>query len=161
MLSLDVTSLYTSIPHHFSLLALEFFLAQDPLINPRQAPFILEATNFCPTHNYSDFNGEFYLQVQGAAMGADFAPSYANLAMGYWEKNYILQNNPYSANIVFFGRYIDDLIFIWDGSPDLIPLFVDHCNLNPYGLLFTHISDSTSLAFLDLELGHVGETIIA
>lgn len=43
-LSLDVNSLYTSIPHSFGLLALEHFLAKDPCINPRQASFILDAT---------------------------------------------------------------------------------------------------------------------
>lgn len=40
-LSLDVNSLYTSIPHAFGLIALEHFLAKDPLINPRQAAFAL------------------------------------------------------------------------------------------------------------------------
>lgn len=160
-LSLDVTSLYTSIPHSFGLLALEFFLAQDPFINPRQAAFILEATNFCLTHNYFDFNGDFYLQTKGTAMGANFAPSYANLAMGYWEKNFIIQNNPHCANIVFFGRYIDDIIIIWDGPVDLVSLFVQHCNSNPYGLSFTHVVDPTNLAFLDLDLGHLDNMIIA
>lgn len=160
-LSLDVTSLYTSIPHQFGLLALEFYLAQDPFMNPRQAAFILEATNFCLTHNYFNFDGEFYLQIQGTAMGANFAPSYANLAMGYWEEHYISHNNPYSSYIVFFGRYIDDLIVIWDGPIDSITSFVDHCNHNPYGLSFTHVSDPNCLAFLDLELSHVDESIIA
>lgn len=94
-------------------------------------------------------------------MGANFAPSYANLAIGYWENNYIWRHNPFSANIIFFGRYIDNKIGIWDGTTDLITSFVDHCNHNPYGLSFTHVSDSISLAFLDLELGHVGDTIIA
>lgn len=53
-------------------------------------------------------------------MGANFAPSYANLAMVFWEKHNILQNNPFSANIVFFGQYIDDIIVIWDGTPECI-----------------------------------------
>lgn len=114
-LSLDVTSLYTSIPHQFGLQALEFFLAQNSMLNSRQATFILEATDFCLRHNYFDFNGDFFLQLQGTAMGANFAPSYANLAMGYWEKNYIWYNNSFLANIVFFGRYIDNIIVIWDG----------------------------------------------
>lgn len=94
-------------------------------------------------------------------MGANFAPSYANLAMGYWEKNHIWYNNPYSANIVFFGRYSDDIIVIWDGPVDLITLFVEHCNRNPYGLAFTHVFDSNNLIFLDLELSHKDGSIIA
>lgn len=34
-LSLDVSSLYTSIPHDFGIMALEYFLSKNPLINPR------------------------------------------------------------------------------------------------------------------------------
>ncbi|XP_073485027.1 uncharacterized protein [Aquarana catesbeiana] len=89
-------------------------------------------------------------------MGANFAPSYANLAMGYWEKNFITHNNPYCANIVFFGRYIDDIIIIWDGPIDLVPRFVEHCNSNPYSLSFTHVYDHINLTFLDLDLGRPG-----
>lgn len=81
--------------------------------------------------------------------------------MGYWEEHYISHNNPYSSHIVFFGRYIDDLIVIWDGPIDSITSFVDHCNHNPHGLSFTHVSDPNCLAFLDLELSHVDESIIA
>lgn len=43
-MSLDVSSLYTSIPHTFRLTALEHFLFQDPYMNNRQAAFILECT---------------------------------------------------------------------------------------------------------------------
>lgn len=163
-LSLDVSPLYTSIPHSFGIMALEHFLSTDPLINPRQATFIIEATKFCLMHNYFTFNGDFYLQLQGMAMGANFAPSYANLAMGFWENKYIHHNNPFSANITFFGRYIDDIIIIWDGPLDLIHSFIAHCNNNnnnTYGLSFTHESNQTSLAFLDFELRHDDHEIYA
>lgn len=92
-------------------------------------------------------------------MGANFAPSCANLAISLWETNFIYQNNLFAANIIFFGRYIDDLIIIWDGDTDLITTFVQHCNNNPYGLSFTSATDSATMAFLDLELGHDGNTI--
>lgn len=160
-LSLDVSSLYTSIPHQFGLMATEYFLSGDPLANPRQVAFILEATRFCLHHNYFQFEEDFYLQVKGTAMGANFAPSYANLAMGYWETHHIWKNNPFSSNIVFFGRYIDDIVIIWEGSMELIGEFVTYCNQNTYGLSFTHVADTTTLAFLDLELGFHDGTIIA
>lgn len=92
-------------------------------------------------------------------MGANFAPSYANLAMGFWENKYIHDHNPFAANIIFFGRYIDDLIIIWDGDTELVASFVKHCNDNPYGLSFTSVMDPSTIAFLDLELGHDGPII--
>lgn len=63
-------------------------------------------------------------------MAANFAPSYANLSMGFGENLYIFQNNPFAQNILFFGHYIDDIIIIWDGSVDVIDLFVEYCNKN-------------------------------
>lgn len=72
-LSLDVNSLYTSIPHEVGLLAVQNFLLTDPMLNTRQAAFILEATSFCLTHNYFHFEDQFYLQTHGTAMGANFA----------------------------------------------------------------------------------------
>lgn len=71
-LSLDVTSLYTSISHEMGVQAVEHFLAADPNISTRQAQFILEALLFCLKHNYFEFNVTFYLQTHGTAMGANF-----------------------------------------------------------------------------------------
>lgn len=158
-LSLDVCSLYTSIPHDVGLSAVKHFLEEDSNMNPRQAQFILEATEYCLTHNYFEFNGDFYLQTHGTAMGTNFAPSYANLTMGLWEKRYIWSNNPFSSQIIFYGRYIDDVVIIWDGTPLTIQPFIDHCNQNNMGLTFTSVQNQDSLAFLDLLLCHDQQTI--
>lgn len=45
-LSLDVNCLYTSIPHHTSMLATQHLLSQNPMLNTKQASFILDATLF-------------------------------------------------------------------------------------------------------------------
>lgn len=42
-----------------------------------------------------------------------------------------------------------------------IVYFVNHCNDNSHGLRFTYVSDADKLAFLDLELYHVENTIHA
>lgn len=142
--------MYTSIPHIFGLKALRYFLFQDQVMNDRQATFIVDCAEFCLEHNYFTFDDQFYVQVQGTAMGANFAPSYANLAMGLWEHEFIWDNNPYSRHLVFYGRYIDDIIIIWSGSPQDTLDFIQHCNSNPHGLRFTHVSNAEKLAFLDL-----------
>lgn len=102
-ISLDVNSLYTSIPHTFGLTALSHFLSEDPYMSNGQASFILDCARYCLTHNYFVFDDQYYLQVQGTAMGANFAPSYANLAMGLWKHRYIWHNNPYHKHLIFYG----------------------------------------------------------
>lgn len=49
-------------------------------------------------------------------MGTRFAPCFANLYVGDFEKDFIYGNHGWKENIIFFKRYIDDLIFIWNGS---------------------------------------------
>lgn len=51
-LSLDVTSLYTTITHEVGLTAIGHFLAADPHLHHRQAQFILDGTRFCLGHTY-------------------------------------------------------------------------------------------------------------
>lgn len=94
-------------------------------------------------------------------MGANFAPSYANLMMGLWEQHSTWNNNPYSEHIVFFGRYVDDIVIIWDGTRSRVDYFVAYCNTNDLGLSFTSVCDPNTLAFLDLELSHSDEHIHA
>lgn len=160
-LSLDVVSLYTSIPHKVGLQAIKYYLSEDPLLNPRQTEFLLDILEYCLTHNYFESNGQFYIQTQGTALGANFGPSYANLTMGQWENTYILHNNPYASQLVYYGRYIDDVVIIWYGPDKLIPAFLQHCNNNNMGPSFTSVTDSIKLSFLDLELFHQNKTICA
>ena len=56
--------------------------------------FILESIDFILKNN------EYFLQLQGTAMGTVFAPTYANLSMGYHEiKLYDLIELNYSVDI--------------------------------------------------------------
>lgn len=93
---------------------------------------------FCFEHIYFTFLEQYYLQIQGTAMGASFAPSYANLTMGGWEESCIWRNNALATHLAFCGRSIDDVIIIWDGPSTEIASFVQYCN----GLSFTHVHNS-------------------
>lgn len=93
-------------------------------------------------------------------MGANFAPVYANLTMGYSEEMTIWADNPFSQYIFFYGRFIDDVLLIWSGGPNLSSAFVAYCNDNLLGLSFTHEIDQSELVFLDLVLSHDKDTII-
>lgn len=124
------------------------------MLNTSQAQFILETTNFCLTHSYLEFNGDFYLRTHGTAMGANFAPSYANLTIGLWENWHIWNSNPFTSHLIFYDCYIDDVIIIWDVPKSSVQPFVAHCNANDMGLSFTSICDENTLAFLALTLSH-------
>lgn len=151
-LSLDVCSLYTSIPHAGGLRAAEHFLSVAEYMHLSQYEFICSCTRFTLERNYFQFNGSFFRQISGTAMGAHFAPCYANLFIGFWEKQNIWSKNPFARHLVYYGRYIDNALIIWDAPLKTVARFVSHCNSNTYGIKFTHVVDTHSLVILDVEL---------
>ncbi|KAJ8042163.1 hypothetical protein HOLleu_13157 [Holothuria leucospilota] len=82
---MDVTSLYTSTPHHAALAAIHHYLDQ------RQDPNILTTTFLCLTElvltqNCFQFNGRFFRQIKGVAVDAKLGHSVACLTMGHFEE---------------------------------------------------------------------------
>ena len=85
--SIDVSSLYTNIPHEEGVQSALHFLKTNPdtYKHPEQPnPEVLsEIMNLVLKHNVFEFDEKFYLQIQGTAMGTKMASAYANLFMVY------------------------------------------------------------------------------
>ena len=110
----DVIRLYTSIPHEFDFETIDYFLTKyQEDLHPRfSEEFVLESANFILKNNTLTFDSEFYLQIKRTAMGTIFAPSKANLAMGYHEINvYSIISQSYALASTEFEnhwfRYLD------------------------------------------------------
>ena len=80
--TLDITSLYTNIPHMEGIQSTKEMLAihKPPDTLPHNS-YIIELLELVLSKNNFEFNGEFYHQLSGTAMGTKLAPSYANLFM--------------------------------------------------------------------------------
>ena len=87
LVSFDVTSLYTNIPHESGLKAIEYWLDKYPeLIHSiLNKFFILKALKLFLKNNDFGFNEKFFHQITGTAMGTIVAPTYSTLVMGYLE----------------------------------------------------------------------------
>ncbi|XP_069467883.1 uncharacterized protein [Ambystoma mexicanum] len=152
-ITLDVESLYSNIPQLESLPIIKFFL--DMRSDPQQVPseFLIDLLEIALTKNYFRFKEDFFLQVKGTAMGASFAPNYATLFMWAFEKVSIFdESNPYLQSIIFYRRYIDDIIIIWDRTSGNHETFLTWMNSLNDHLRFTMTSDNMSIPFLDLLL---------
>ena len=62
--TVDVTSLYTNIPHHEGLLAFAEHMRQDPIKGPI-GNYILDLLKLVLHNMYFEFNNEFFLQTGG------------------------------------------------------------------------------------------------
>ena len=127
--SIDVSSLYTNIPHEEGIQSALYFLKNNPdrYKYPEQPnPEILgELINLVLKHNVFEFDEKFYLQIQGTAMGTKMAPAYANLFMGRLETKLINK----APNLIHtWKRFIDDIFIIWTGSTEEFKEFMLNIN---------------------------------
>ena len=114
IVTFDVISLYTSIPHEFELEDIDYFFTKyQEYLHPKfRKEFVLESANFILKNNILTFGSEFYLQIKGTAMGTIFAPVYARLTMRYHEiKVYSIISQSYALASKHFQnswfRYLD------------------------------------------------------
>uniref|UniRef100_A0A0B7BLE8 Reverse transcriptase domain-containing protein n=1 Tax=Arion vulgaris TaxID=1028688 RepID=A0A0B7BLE8_9EUPU len=144
---LDVCSLYTSIPHRDGLAALQFFLDQRP--HPSIATTTLtRLAELVLTTNSFEFNGEYFDQISGVAMGTKMGPSYACLFMGHLE-HLIFQS--YLDPIPFmYRRYIDDGVGVTDMSESDLLQFIRFVGDFHPSIKFTSAISLTSVNFLDI-----------
>ena len=97
LVTLDVTSLYTNIPHKDGIQACSDFL--DRRTNPTiKITSLCDLIRFILTNNAFTFSGQHYSQINGTAIGTKMAPSYANLFMGKFETD-ALATAPHSPLI--------------------------------------------------------------
>uniref|UniRef100_A0A674E9P8 Reverse transcriptase domain-containing protein n=1 Tax=Salmo trutta TaxID=8032 RepID=A0A674E9P8_SALTR len=152
LVTFDVESLYTNIPHEGGIEAMEHFLLQrDPNELPSSA-CIVTLAEIVLTHNYFMFLNDFFIQTKGTAMGSPMAPNYANLYVGYMEKQSIFNplKNVFLPNIIIWKRYIDDIFVLWRGDAELLQSFYAFLNSCSEHLRFTMQSDTRQISFLDL-----------
>ena len=128
--TLDITSLYTNIPHNEGLQSIKELLAIHIHSNilPHNS-YITELLEVVLTNNYFDFNGKHYHQVSGTAMGTKLAPSYANLFMTKSEENHV---HTYHLQPKLWKRFIDDIFLIWPHGMNSLLEFIKHLNTVHY-----------------------------
>ena len=97
LVTLDVSSLYTNIPHNEGTNACERFLRTS---SHKTIPTstLCDLIRMILTMNNFSFNDNHYLQIHGTAMGTKMAPSYANLFLGFFEAN-ALKNAPFQPTL--------------------------------------------------------------
>ena len=103
LVTLDVSSLYTNIPHNDGIQACSEFL--DQRLNPTiQTTRLCDLIRMILTNNTFTFNGQHYRQINGTATGTKMAPSYANLFMEKFENDALAGASPFSPNLVALHR---------------------------------------------------------
>ncbi|KAL2095452.1 hypothetical protein ACEWY4_010171 [Coilia grayii] len=156
--TIDVTSLYTNIPHDLGLDALEHYLTSRENSHP-PTKLLWDLAHIILTMNTFLFEDTFYHQTKGTAMGSPFAPNYANLFMGKFEEDFVYNNNEFSQYLKCFFRYIDDCFFVFSGSVDMLHAFHGYLNTRLDSIKFSLEFNIDTIPFLDVQVNRSGSKL--
>ena len=129
LVSADVTSLYTNIPHSQGIEACVYYMKKFRELLPDFTPnerIIRTLFLFILENNYFQFLDEIFLQLIGTAMGTKFAPPYASLFLGLFEEIHIFEKYP--DLITVYHRFLDDIFFIWNHGEEELHRFFLYLN---------------------------------
>ena len=146
---MDVTSLYTSIPHDGALKACEHFLDKRSNRTISTSTFlqlielVLKMTTF-------HFNGRYFSKKQGVAMGTKMGPSVACIFMGYLEELFFADYE--HSTPMLYRRYIDDIVGAASCPEEELQSSIDHLTNFNSSIKYTYTISSNTVTFLDLQL---------
>ena len=156
LVTADVTSLYTNIPHQEGMEAIAHYLHLHsdfvypphlPTIPP--IPYVIRIIKTILESSTFEFGGTHYHQISGTSMGTRMAPPYANLFMGRIDEAII---NEFSVPIRNYKRFIDDVFFTFHGPRRELDRAMEFMNGLHKDIKFTFHVSTESIAFMDLTL---------
>ncbi|XP_046406364.1 uncharacterized protein LOC124171266 [Ischnura elegans] len=153
MVSFDVVSLFTNVPIAESVEIVRTLV--DSGI-PKDFP---DLVNHCLRNSIFLWNGDFYDQSDGAAMGSPLSPVVANLFMERFEAEAI---NTYDKKPKKWLRYVDDTFIIWPHGTEELDRFLNHLNSWHQNIRFTMEKERDGkLPFLDVMVRRKGDGSLA
>ena len=150
IMSYDVAVLFTCIPVKSGMEVIKKKLEQDTELHQRTTMSIqniLDLLEFCLCNTYFLFQGQYYEQTQGAAMGSPVSPVLANLYMEFFEDRALSTAvNPPRQ----WKRFVDDTFVIL--KQDKKEEFLQHINSVDPAIQFTteEQKQDGSMPFLDI-----------
>ena len=158
MVNFDVELLFTNIPIQEAI-----DLSVKLLFNDKSNVYSFTITDFHQllTVTMSEslvlFDGEYYKQIDGVAMGSPLGPTFANILLSYREQIWLI-NCPCEFKPVIDKRYVDDTSLLFR-SKDHIEKFRCYLNCQHPNIKFTsEIEENNSRSFLDIKITRVNNS---
>jgi len=142
----DVTSLYTNMNIERTLLVTKEALDKHSP-QTRLNQHLLDLLQITLQNNDFAFNGDYFLQTCGTAMGKAYAPGLADLYMQEIDNKVCHEFKP--ELIDYYFRFLDDIIFVWYGTMAELENLELYMNSLIPGIKITLNVSADSINFLD------------
>ena len=152
LVTADVTSLYTNIPHEEGIAAVLHFMKEYKHLLPTNCPpphIVRIILDFILKHSTFKFMDTHILQILGTSMETRMAPPYANLFMEKEERTILLT---FLHLIYFWKRFIDDIVFIFLGSHYQLKSLMTFMNRISPTIKYTFTYSKQTVTFLDVKI---------
>ena len=153
---MDIKSLYTVIPNDEGLRALQYYLDKREILEP-PTPTLLRMAELVLTLNTFEFNGEYYKQTGGVAMGSRLGPNYACLFVGYVEERMLSSYTGIKPDL--YKRYMDDVAGAALCSEEALRHFLEFASSFHPNLEYTWSASTDKLPFPDICMKPQGNRI--
>ena len=145
MASFDVQSLFTNVPIDEVIDIVTDFVSNNQSRFKVPSDILAQLLKACTSNVQFLFDGVFYTQVDGVAMGSPLGPVLADIFMGHIERKLSVEINQLS----FYKRYVDDIFAICENRE--VNDFLDSLNSAHNNLKFTSEAENENrLSFLDV-----------
>ena len=146
LVTFDITNMYTNINNDLEIEAIMFWLQEDPNALAKRIPkeFIIEDLKLVIENNTFFYNGRYYLQIHGVALGQKCAQVFTTLVIAYLENKlhkkaeelYGHRNGQYIKQN--WKQFLDDCFLPWKTTMDPVEEFRENIlNTLDKGLTFT------------------------
>eukprot|EP00804_Cyclotella_cryptica_P016595 CCRYP_001935-RA/>CCRYP_001935-RA protein AED:0.24 eAED:0.24 QI:0/-1/0/1/-1/0/1/0/270 len=148
--------MYTNIKTDVALTLISQLIHQE-LRKPQQPSYteaLISAVHIVFTNSIVKFGDTYWRQISGTGMGIAPAPPWATIFYALHEQHFVPK---WSTHLIFYKRFIDDIIGIWLPHPDMATdtsLWSAFCTdlQQWHGLEWTVSPLSTRCNFMDLAL---------
>ena len=150
MSSFDIDSLFTNIPldETINICSDKLFKKKKKIKGLNKSEFT-ELLRLSVKNSFFLFNGQYFKQLDGVAMGSPLGPTLANIFLCHWEEIWI-KKCPKQFSPLYYKRYMDDTFLLFSSS-DKVNKFHKYINSRHKNMKFTfEIEENNCLPFLDI-----------
>jgi len=148
LITADVESLYTNMRLDIIIDVIREIFSEYP--NPsRPDKHIIRLLEITLNNNDFEFNGDYFLQICGIAMGRKYAPSIANI---YLRKFDAMAIRGWRIKPAYYSRFLDDIFGLWPGTREELLEYETFLNNLIPGIKVKFTARDRIIEFLDTQV---------